>query len=196
MMTKPPQTNFQNTFMNDTLTSQRGPILGDIQKPSPEERATSHLSLSSDEYKSSTNDIRQNAPHPNGGLSPVSITTPSTDISNGNIGPPIQPVVIVTNDEYAVVNKKEKNGDDIVRQSKNQEKRSDKADRGEHSERRKRKHRNDREHSKDRRKHHNRSYEEVGESSKSNGDTGGVTGKGNWNEQNGINQSYDSVEYC
>lgn len=191
MMAKPPpQTDFQNTFINDTMTSQRGPTLGDIQKPSPEERATSHLSLSSDEYKSSTNDIRLNVPHSNGGLHPPPNDT--TPTSNGHLGPPVQPVVIVSNDEYATVNTKAR---DKERQSKSQKKRHDGDDTGDRS---KRKHRKSREHSTDDRKnkkqrHHNRSYEEVGESSKSNGGA-----SGDWDEQNDskVNQSYDNVEYC
>lgn len=194
MMTKPPppQTEFQNTFINDTLTSQRGPTLGDIQKQSPGERATSHLSLSSDEYKSSTNDIRLNVPHPNGGLHPPpNGTTPSTGVSNGNLGPPVQPTVIISNDEYATVNKKASGKE---RQSSGRKKRHDGDDTGERS---KRKHRKSREHSADRKgnkqRHRNRSYEEVGESSKSNG-VGTASGGGG--DDSRVNQSYDNVEYC
>lgn len=207
-ITGPPKTEFHNNYLGDTLTSQRGPTLGDIQK-STDERPTSHLSFSSDEYKSSNNDIRLNSP--NGGVSfpnsvdPLSTLSPppvNNNNSSSNINlsvPSSSNGVKPTSNDYAVVNKKSRDterqskrrargdGDDKERKERRHRSKSRDRSTAERNKSDEKKHRSG---SEKRKQHSKRAYEEVGESSKSpqsapNGDV-----------SSNVNQSYSNEEYC
>ena len=193
-MTGKPRTDFQNNYIDDTLTSKRGATLGDIQIMTPPKEATSQFSLSSDEYRSSTNDVRP----------PPILVNGNAPSEENNLTVPAAP----TNAEYASVNKKKKKDPEERSGRSDRGERSGRSDRGERSgrsdrgERSKRSDRSERSERSDRsgrsgkkREHRSRSHsskrkEELGESSNSN----------NWNDPNDsqaiVNQSYDNVEYC
>ncbi|XP_066918721.1 uncharacterized protein [Clytia hemisphaerica] len=161
-----PQPDFQNNYINDTFTSQRGPTLGDIHitvEEPKENKTTSHLSLSSEEYRSSNNDLRQ----PNG-------------LSNGHANSKenlsTAPPPHVVTDEYATVNKQRKEKAPREHNTKERKDRKNRRDK------------KDGEQKKSRSK--NRAYEEVGENSK------GAWDQANDSRASATNRNYDNEEYC